>query len=252
QLRLFRSGVRGNPVMQPLATTLSDQDIDDLAVYYEAQTPAGLEADPSYWRDGQAVYVRGDRTREVPACIACHGPVGRGNLAAGYPAPRAPPPPVAPAPAAAANTRSPAPPQTGALPAPADAAQSESQQATASQESVETEGERPARSDTSLERIAELPAAAQLPDGKWQPGVSYQPLVPAQPTSVAAGKVEVIEVFWLACPHCYALEPFIRNWLKTKPAYVEFVRVPVMWGPVHRAHARFYYTLAALGRDDLV
>src|SRR5438874_7320835 len=70
--------------------------------------------------------------------------------------------------------------------------------------------------------------------------------------SVAAGKVEVIEVFWLACPHCYALEPFIRNWLKTKPAYVEFVRVPVMWGPVHRAHARFYHTLAALGRDDLV
>src|SRR6184192_4689246 len=89
QLRLFRSGVRGNPVMQPLATTLSDQDIDDLAVYYEAQTPAGLEADPSYWRDGQAVYVRGDRGRDVPACIACHGPVGRGNLAAGYPALRA-------------------------------------------------------------------------------------------------------------------------------------------------------------------
>jgi len=164
------------------------------------------------------------------------------------------PPPLAPAPApaAAANTQSPPSPQSGAVPAPAGAAQNETQQATASQESVETEGERPARSDTSLERIAELPAGAQLPDGKWQPGVNYQPLVPAQPTSVAAGKVEVIEVFWLACPHCYALEPFIRNWLKTKPAYVEFVRVPVMWGPVHRAHARFYYTLAALGRDDLV
>src|SRR5438045_4188814 len=89
QLRLFRSGLRANPVMQPLAVTLSDQDISDLAVYYEAQTPTGLEADPSYWRDGQAVYVRGDRTRDVPACIACHGPVGRGNLAAGYPALRA-------------------------------------------------------------------------------------------------------------------------------------------------------------------
>src|SRR2546423_13574929 len=89
QLRLFRSGLRVNPVMQPLATTLSDQDIDDLAVYYEAQTPTGPEADPSYWRDVQAVYVRGDRARDVPACIACHGPVGRGNLAAGYPALRA-------------------------------------------------------------------------------------------------------------------------------------------------------------------
>src|SRR5439155_25261591 len=89
QLRLFRSGVRANPVMQPLATTLSDQDISDLAVYYEAQTPAGLEADPSYWRGGQALYVRGDRGPDVPACIACHGPVRRGNLAAGYPALRA-------------------------------------------------------------------------------------------------------------------------------------------------------------------
>jgi cytochrome c553 len=89
QLRLFRSGVRNNPVMKPLASGLSDQDIDDLAVYYEAQTPAGLEADPSYWKGGEALYMRGDRDKDVPACVACHGPVGRGNLAAGYPALRA-------------------------------------------------------------------------------------------------------------------------------------------------------------------
>ncbi|HMD59268.1 MAG TPA: c-type cytochrome [Steroidobacteraceae bacterium] len=89
QLRLFRSGVRNNLVMKPLAANLSDQDIDDLAVYYEAQTPQGLEADPSYWKRGQALYLRGDRAHEVPGCVACHGPVGRGNLAAGYPALRA-------------------------------------------------------------------------------------------------------------------------------------------------------------------
>lgn len=89
QLRLFRSGMRNNPIMKPLAASLSDQDIDDLAVYYEAQTPSGLEADPSYWQAGEALYVRGDRAREVPGCVACHGPVGRGNLAGGYPALRA-------------------------------------------------------------------------------------------------------------------------------------------------------------------
>ena len=50
--------------------------------------------------------------------------------------------------------------------------------------------------------------AAQLPAGKWQPGVNYDPVVPAQPTNVAPGKVEVMEVFWLACPHCYDLEPY--------------------------------------------
>jgi cytochrome c553 len=89
QLRLFRSGVRNNPVMRPLAAALSDQDIDDLAVYYEAQTPTGLEADPSYWQAGEALYLRGDSAHQVPACVACHGPAGRGNLAAGYPALRA-------------------------------------------------------------------------------------------------------------------------------------------------------------------
>jgi cytochrome c553 len=86
QLRLFRSGVRGNAVMKPMASTLSDQDISDLAVYYEAQTPVGLEADPSYWQAGEALYRRGDKERSVPACIACHGPIGRGNPAGGYPA----------------------------------------------------------------------------------------------------------------------------------------------------------------------
>jgi cytochrome c553 len=89
QLRLFRSKVRDDPVMAPLAATLSDDDIADLAVYYEKQTPAGLEADPSYWRAGEALYRNGDATRQIPACVACHGPVGIGNVAAGYPALRA-------------------------------------------------------------------------------------------------------------------------------------------------------------------
>jgi protein dithiol oxidoreductase (disulfide-forming) len=106
---------------------------------------------------------------------------------------------------------------------------------------------------TSLEHLAALPASAALPtSGQWQSGVNYDVISPAQPTTVAPGKVEVLEVFWLGCPHCYALEPYIRQWLKTKPAYIEYVRVPVMWGPVHRAHARLFYTLESLGRDDLV
>ena len=89
QLRLYRAGVRNNPIMMPIAATLTDDDIADLAVYYQAQTPAGLEADPSYWKAGQALYVAGDSAREIPACKACHGPVGIGNPAAGYPALRA-------------------------------------------------------------------------------------------------------------------------------------------------------------------
>ncbi|HLJ21978.1 MAG TPA: cytochrome c4 [Stellaceae bacterium] len=89
QLHLFKASVRNNPVMMPMGAMLPDGDIDDIAVYYEAQTPTGLEADPSYWKAGQALYNDGDTARNIPACVACHGPVGRGNLASGYPALRA-------------------------------------------------------------------------------------------------------------------------------------------------------------------
>lgn len=106
---------------------------------------------------------------------------------------------------------------------------------------------------TSLEHLAGLPASGALPSSAtWKPDTNYTVLSPAQPTATQPGKVEVLEVFWLGCPHCYALEPYVRQWLKTKPAYVDYVRVPVMWGPMHRAHARLFYTLESLGRDDLV
>ena len=107
----------------------------------------------------------------------------------------------------------------------------------------------PTRSETALERLAALPAQDQLPAGQWKPGVNYKPLVPAQPTSVTSGKVEVAEVFWYGCGHCYSLDPFLESWKKNKPAYVDFVRVPVMWGAVHKSHAKLFYTMQALGRD---
>lgn len=89
QLHMFKDGTRVNAVMQPMVASLTQQDIDDLAVYFQSQTPLGLEADPSYWKAGEALYLRGDTNTDVPACVACHGPAGRGNSAAGYPALRA-------------------------------------------------------------------------------------------------------------------------------------------------------------------
>lgn len=145
------------------------------------------------------------------------------------------------------------PPAASATPPPPAApasSQTETEQARASQETG-ADNARPAGSDVSLEHMAAVPAGAQLPDGRWKAGTNYQPVVPAQSTNVSPGKVEVMEVFWLACPHCYELEPHLLGWLKKKPAYVEFVRVPVIWDSVKSAHAKLYYTLEALGRDDL-
>ena len=104
--------------------------------------------------------------------------------------------------------------------------------------------------EAALERIAALPASGQLPPGPRVAGKNYQVLSPAQPTDVPAGKVEVIEMFWYACPHCYALDPTIESWRKNKPAYIEFKRVPVTWNEEHRAHAHLFYTLQALGKLD--
>jgi thiol:disulfide interchange protein DsbA len=162
------------------------------------------------------------------------------------------PPAASPPPTAATTQPAPPPANTPAPPPETRSAKSETEQATASQESGDGDNDHQARSDASLEKIAGSVPGAQLPGGKWQAGVNYDPVVPAQPTNVGPGKVEVMEVFWLACPHCYALEPRVRSWLKTRPAFVEFVRIPVIWQDVHRAHARLYYTLEALGRDDLV
>lgn len=93
QLKQFRAGERSATpnamVMTAQAAALSDEDIADLGAYFATQTPSGLEADPSYWKAGETLYRGGDKTRSIPACMACHGPVGRGNPAAGYPAVRA-------------------------------------------------------------------------------------------------------------------------------------------------------------------
>jgi thiol:disulfide interchange protein DsbA len=155
----------------------------------------------------------------------------------------------APAPAPTTAT----PPNAASIAAPesASAAAANAQQkldaAASAQEGADTSAA-PDKSETALERLAAVPAEGQLPAGKWVAGKNYQPLVPAQPTNAGPGKVEVVEVFWYGCPHCYALDPYLESWRKNKPSYIEFTRIPVMWGAVHRAHAKLFYTLEALGK----
>jgi len=91
-------------------------------------------------------------------------------------------------------------------------------------------------------------AAAATSGTQWQDGVNYTRTVPAQPTNVPAGQVEVLEFFWYACPHCYALEPTVQTWLKSKAAYITFTRVPVEWNEGHRSLAHLFYALEAMGK----
>lgn len=99
---------------------------------------------------------------------------------------------------------------------------------------------------------AETPAPARPDSGRWVENRNYIRLVPAEPTHVAPGRVEVLEVFWYGCGHCFHLDPALENWRhKDKPAYVDFARTHVMWNHT-QAHAKLYYTVKALGRlEDL-
>jgi thiol:disulfide interchange protein DsbA len=87
--------------------------------------------------------------------------------------------------------------------------------------------------------------------GRWQPGLHYTVLKTPQPTSVRPGEVEVVEVLSYTCSACYSFDPFVTAWLKQKPAYVRFTRVPAVWDENRRGITRMYYALEALGRADL-
>lgn len=86
QLMAFKNGGRQNVLMSAQAISLQDQDMRDLAVYFESQPKAAKSvADPSTLDKGEALYRGGDKEAGASACAACHGPTGRGNPAANYP-----------------------------------------------------------------------------------------------------------------------------------------------------------------------
>ncbi len=91
--------------------------------------------------------------------------------------------------------------------------------------------------------------AAGAPNtGRFRIGVDYQRLSPTQPTSSPPDQVEVAEVFWYGCPHCYRFDPTVEAWRAKKPEYVNFVRIPAVWNPLLQFHARAFYTAEALGK----
>jgi cytochrome c553 len=85
QVKAFRAGERTNVLMSPIALTLTDKEIEDTAAYYATQKIKGLEGAKDKIELGQKLYRGGVADSQLPACLACHGPNGRGNPAASYP-----------------------------------------------------------------------------------------------------------------------------------------------------------------------
>ncbi|OGT81198.1 MAG: hypothetical protein A3J35_04450 [Gammaproteobacteria bacterium RIFCSPLOWO2_02_FULL_52_10] len=80
----------------------------------------------------------------------------------------------------------------------------------------------------------------------------YTTIRPAQPTKTATNKVEVVEIFYYGCIHCYHFEPQLALWLQNKPANVEFRRMPAIFGKVQIPLAKAYYTAEKLGILDKI
>jgi len=97
---------------------------------------------------------------------------------------------------------------------------------------------------------AEVPAAPE--EWKFTEGTHYVRMVPTQPTVGGADKIEVAEIFWYGCNHCYDFEAFINRWKEDIPANVRFVRIPAVWNPLVKLHAQLYYTEEVLVNNDKI
>jgi len=82
-----------------------------------------------------------------------------------------------------------------------------------------------------------------------QAGVEYNQTQQLIPTENPA-KIEVVELFWYGCPHCYAMEPLINAWAKKQAKDVEFRRVPGVPRPDWAPMAKAFYTLETLGLSE--
>ena len=99
--------------------------------------------------------------------------------------------------------------------------------------------------------VPELGRNDNLQDKGFKPvlGRDYSLLENPLPTKLD-GKVEVLEIFWYGCGHCYAMESKIKAWHETTPEYISFKKMPVTWGPVHRLHAAMFYTIESIGSEQ--
>jgi thiol:disulfide interchange protein DsbA len=95
--------------------------------------------------------------------------------------------------------------------------------------------------------LAPLAFTAMAQPERYVEGTHYIVLPTAVRTADPA-KIEVVEVFWYGCSHCFRFEPLIENWEASIAADVNFVRFPGMWNDLMKIHAQAYFAAEALGK----
>ncbi len=105
----------------------------------------------------------------------------------------------------------------------------------------------------SLASLVLVAMALQVNAKGIDEGIEYQLVTPPVRTE-SESKIEVVEMFWYGCPHCYQFEPKFNSWKKKQSANVNVIRVPAVFGnrPVWELHARAYYAAELLGVQDKI
>jgi thiol:disulfide interchange protein DsbA len=94
-----------------------------------------------------------------------------------------------------------------------------------------------------------LPLLAHAQPDKYIAGKDY--LVLDKPVRTRdSSKIEVVEVFWYGCPHCYDFEPMVKLWHKRQADDVDFWQSPAMWNEPMKVHAQAFFTASALGVQE--
>ena len=87
---------------------------------------------------------------------------------------------------------------------------------------------------------------------EYRAGQHFQPIQPPVDTGLEEGRIQVVEIFWYGCPHCYSFEPKVAAWKDELPEDVEFVYLPAPLNDVWALHARVFYAAQELGVLDQV
>lgn len=88
--------------------------------------------------------------------------------------------------------------------------------------------------------------------GEFEEGYHYHRISPALPLQADDGHVEVLELFWYGCPHCYVLEEYLTKWKQAKADHVKFVRMPAVMNRNWVSQARAYFALQEMGEAERV
>lgn len=103
--------------------------------------------------------------------------------------------------------------------------------------------------EVSLRMAQDTTAAAPV---RFKEGVHYSRFRPTKPTVGGGQGIEVAEVFWYGCNHCFNLEPAVARWKKDIAEDVSFVKMPAVWNPAVEKHAKLFYTVEALAGSGVI